>query len=111
VVASSAAPATTGDGFELAVSDAIYRVDGVTRRAAALQAHPVTVGPRVTLHPQDAAATGLADGAIAKLTNASGTATLQVVLDERVAAGSAWVARGYGVTAGLAAGDVRVVAA
>jgi NADH-quinone oxidoreductase subunit G len=111
VVASSAAPATTGDGFELAVSDAIYRVDGVTRRAAALQAHPLTVGPRVTLHPKDAAATGLADGAMAKLSNASGTATLQVVLDDRVAAGSAWVERGYGVTAGLAAGDVRVVAA
>jgi NADH-quinone oxidoreductase subunit G len=110
-VATSAAPATTGEGFELAVSEAIYRVDAVTRRAAALQAHPLTTGPRVTLHPLDAAATGVADGAMARLSNAFGTATLQVVLDDRVAAGSAWVERGYGATAALAAGDIKVVAA
>jgi NADH-quinone oxidoreductase subunit G len=110
-VATSAAPATTGEGFELAVSEAIYRVDAVTRRAAALQAHPLTTGPRVTLHPLDAAATGIADGAMARLSNAFGTATLQVVLDDRVAAGSAWVERGYGATAALAAGDIKVVAA
>ncbi|MGN7724978.1 NADH-quinone oxidoreductase subunit NuoG [Luteimonas sp. 22616] len=110
-VATSTAPATTGEGYELAVSEAIYRVDAVTRRAAALQAHPLTVGPRVTLHPLDAAATGVADGAMAKLSNAFGTATLQVVLDDRVAAGSAWVERGYGATAALAAGDIKVVAA
>jgi len=110
-VATSAAPATTGEGYELAISEAIYRVDAVTRRAAALQAHPLTVGPRVTLHPLDAAATGVADGAMAKLSNAFGTATLQVVLDDRVAAGSAWVERGYGATAALAAGDIKVVAA
>jgi NADH-quinone oxidoreductase subunit G len=110
-VATSAAPATTGEGYELAVSEAIYRVDAVTRRAAALQAHPLTTGPRVTLHPLDAAATGVADGAMARLSNAFGTATLQVVLDDRVAAGSAWVERGYGATAALAAGDIKVVAA
>ena len=110
-VAASAAPAAAGEGLELAVSEAIYRVDAVTRRAAALQAHPLTVGPRVTLHPQDAAAANIADGAMAKLSNAAGTATLQVVLDDRVAPGSAWVERGYGATAALAAGNARVEAA
>ncbi|MFC3715715.1 NADH-quinone oxidoreductase subunit NuoG [Luteimonas soli] len=110
-MAESAAPATKGEGLELAVSEAIYRVDAVTRRAAALQAHPLTVGPRVTLHPQDAGAANLADGAMAKVSNAAGTATLQVVLDDRVAVGSAWVERGYGATAALAAGSARVEAA
>ena len=110
-VAASAAPAAAGEGLELAVSEAIYRVDAVTRRAAALQAHPLTVGPRVTLHPQDAAAANITDGAMAKLSNAAGTATLQVVLDDRVAPGSAWVERGYGATAALAAGNAKVVAA
>src|SRR5690606_8441803 len=110
-VAGSAAPATTGEGLELAVSEAIYRVDAVTRRAAALQAHPLTVGPRVTLHPQDAAVVNLAHGAMAKVSNAAGTATLQVVLDDRVATGSAWVERGYGATAPLAGGNARVEAA
>ncbi|HVI59172.1 MAG TPA: NADH-quinone oxidoreductase subunit NuoG [Luteimonas sp.] len=110
-VQASAAPAVAGEGLELAVSDAIYRVDGVTRRAAALQAHPLTVGPRLALHPRDAAAAGLADGAMAKASNGNGTATLQVSVDDRVAAGSAWVERGYGATAALAAGSVKVVAA
>src|SRR3546814_19068208 len=87
--------------LDLAVSDAIYRVDAVTRRAAALQAHPLTTGPRVTLHPQDAAAANLVEGAMAKLSNHSGTETLQVVLDDRVARCSAWVERGYGATASL----------
>ena len=78
---------------------------------ALVQAHPLTVGPRVTLHPQDAGAANLADGAMAKVSNAAGTATLQVVLDDRVAVGSAWVERGYGATAALAAGNARVEAA
>src|SRR3546814_6034492 len=89
----------------------LFRSDAVTRRAAALQAHPLTTGPRVALHPQDAAAVNLADGAMARLSNATGTATLQVVLDDRVARGAAWVERGYGATAALAAGNARVVAA
>src|SRR3546814_17006415 len=94
--------------LDLAVSDAIYRVDAVTRRAAALQAHPLTTGPRVALHPRDAAAANLVEGAMAKLSNQSGAATLQVVLDDRVAHGSAGVERGYGATAALSAGPARV---
>ncbi len=110
-VAASAAPVVDGDGFELAVSQAIYRVDGLTRRAAALQSHPLTVGPRVVLHPDDAAASQVADGGMAKVSNAVGTATLQVAIDDRVAPGAAWVESGYGATAALSAGKVKVVAA
>ncbi|VXB77767.1 NADH-quinone oxidoreductase [Luteimonas sp. 9C] len=110
-VAASAAPVVDGDGFELAVSQAIYRVDGLTRRAAALQSHPLTLGPRIVLHPDDAAASSVADGGMAKVSNAVGTATLQVAVDDRVAPGAAWVESGYGATAALSAGKVKVVAA
>ena len=107
-VAASPAPAAVGEGLELAVSQAIYRVDGVTRRAAALQSHPLNAGPRIALHPADAAAASLADGAMAKVDNGLGTATLQVVVDDRVARGAAWVESGYGSTAALGGGCVRV---
>lgn len=110
-VAASAAPVVDGDGFELAVTQAIYRVDGLTRRAAALQSHPLTLGPRIVLHPGDAAASNVTDGGMAKVSNAVGTATLQVVIDDRVAPGAAWVESGYGATAALSAGKVKVVAA
>ena len=106
-VATSSAPVATGEGLELSVSQAIYRVDGVTRRASALQSHPLNAGPRIVLHPADAAAASLVDGAMAKVDNGIGTATLQVVVDDRVAQGAAWVESGYGATAALGGGRVR----
>ncbi|MFZ5638965.1 MAG: NADH-quinone oxidoreductase subunit NuoG [Pseudomonadota bacterium] len=107
-VAASPAQAAAGEGLELAVSQAIYRVDGVVRRAAALQSHPLNAGPRIALHPVDAAAASLSDGAMAKVDNGVGTATLQVVVDVRVARGAAWVESGHGATAALGGGRVRV---
>ena len=92
-----------GNGLEVAVSQAIYRVDGVVRRAQALQEHPLTVGARVVLNAADAASAGLSEGAMAKLGNSVGTGTLQVVVDDRVAPGCAWIESGYGATAPLAA--------
>ena len=100
-----------GAGLELALVPAIYRTDAVVRRAAALQAHPLNAPARITLNPVDAAAAGLADGAMARLKGASGTATLPVLLDERVAAGVAWIEGGHGATAPLGAGRIEVVKA
>jgi len=97
------APAAPGAGLEVATSQAIYRIDAVTRRAEALQAHPLNAGPRVLLNPADAAGASLVEGAMAKLTTTSGTATLPVVIDDRVAAGCLWVESGHGATAPLAA--------
>jgi NADH-quinone oxidoreductase subunit G len=110
-VYASPAQAAAGEGIEVAVSSAIYRVDAVVRRAAALQSHPLNAGPRVALHPEDVAALGLADQAMAKLDNGVGTATLQVIADARVARGAAWVEAGYGATAALGGGRVRIAAA
>ncbi|RZA18966.1 MAG: NADH-quinone oxidoreductase subunit G, partial [Lysobacteraceae bacterium] len=92
-----------GNGLEVAASQAIYRVDGVTRRSEALQAHPLNAGPRVVLNPGDASAAGLAENAMAKLATGTGSATLQVVVDARVAPGCAWIESGHGATAPLAA--------
>lgn len=102
-VARGAVVATAGAGLDLVVSQAIYRGDAVVRRAAALQAHPLSTGPRLMLHPADAAAAGLAAGDMAKVGNGIGHATLPVELDDRVATGSAWVEAGHDATAPLAA--------
>jgi NADH-quinone oxidoreductase subunit G len=111
--ADAGAGAKSGaNGLEIAASQAIYRGDAILRRAAALQAHPLTVGARISLHPVDAQAAGLADGAMAKVAAGQGTATLPVAIDARVATGCAWIESGYGATAPLlTAGKVEVARA
>ncbi|KAF1709937.1 NADH-quinone oxidoreductase subunit G [Pseudoxanthomonas kalamensis DSM 18571] len=110
-LAASATPAVAGEGLELAVVPAIYRSDAVVRRAAALQAHPLNAGARVLLNAADAQAAGIESGKTAKLHAADGTATLPVTVSDRVPAGVAWIESGYGATAPLGAGRVKVVAA
>ncbi|MET0581186.1 MAG: NADH-quinone oxidoreductase subunit NuoG, partial [Pseudoxanthomonas sp.] len=111
VIAKSAAPSAASDGLEVAASAAIYRTDGVVRRAEALQAHPLNVSPRITLNPADAQAAGLVEGAIAKVGAPDGTATLPVFVDSCVAQGAAWIESGHGATAPLGAGRVTVAGA
>jgi len=106
--ASSGNSPADGSGFELVTSQAIYRTDAVVRRAAALQAHPLTLGPRVVMHPQDAQAAGIAGGSVAKVANGVGTASLPVEISDRVAIGSVWIESGYGATAPLASARVEV---
>lgn len=110
-IARSPAVAASGDGLQLAVSYAIYRTDGTVRRAKALQEHPLNVGARIVLNPADAQSAGVTGGQVAKVANGSGTATLPVVVDARVAEGAAWIECGYGATAPLGAGRVTVVSA
>ncbi|KFN49765.1 NADH-quinone oxidoreductase subunit NuoG [Arenimonas composti] len=94
----AAAPAA-GEGFERVVTTPIYRGDAVLRRAAALNAHPLSTGARIVLHPEDAQARGLVDGAIAKVGDGIGSAALPVALDARVARGAAWIENGWDATA------------
>ena len=107
-VARSDAPQPSESGLEVAMSQATYRTDAVVRRAAALQAHPLTLGARVVLHPQDAQAAGLTVDAIAKVSNNIGTSTLPVTISDRVAPGCVWIESGYGATAALASARVEV---
>jgi NADH-quinone oxidoreductase subunit G len=99
----SAAPVAGAatDALERVAPTAIYRADAVLRRAPALNAHPLTAGPRILLNPADAAARNLAEGAMAKLSDGTGTAVLPVALSARVAPGCAVVERGYDASAPL----------
>ncbi|HEU4773128.1 MAG TPA: NADH-quinone oxidoreductase subunit NuoG [Lysobacter sp.] len=98
----------SGDGLEVALGTAIYRSDAVVRRATALQAHPLNVGPRAVLHPADAEAAGLAEGATGKFGAAAGTASLPVAVSDAVARGTVWIESGHGATAPLGAGRLQV---
>jgi NADH-quinone oxidoreductase subunit G len=75
----------------------------VLRRAAALQAHPLTSGAGLGLNPQDANALGVSDGSMVKVTGAAGTATLPVVVSAGVPRGGAWIEAAYVETAALPA--------
>ena len=110
-VAASAQPAVAGEGLEVALTAAIYRTDAVVRRAPALQSHPLNNAPRIVLNAEDAARLQLQEGQMAKVGTDAGKATLPVVVDARVAAGSVWIESGHGATAPLGAARVTVVAA
>ncbi|MEO8160810.1 MAG: molybdopterin-dependent oxidoreductase, partial [Arenimonas sp.] len=99
--ATPAGPPAAADALERVAPTAIYRGDAVLRRAQALNAHPLTAGARAVLHPADAAVRKLAEGAMARLTDGNGTATLPVLLSPRVARGCVLVERGYDASAPL----------
>jgi NADH-quinone oxidoreductase subunit G len=98
----AAAPVADGQGLERIASSPIYRIDGVLRRSPALQAHPLTRAPCAVLHPDDALAAGLANGAMATVSDRHGSATLPVEISARVAKGAVWVESCHGATAPLA---------
>ena len=89
-------------GFERIDTTPIYRADSVLRRSPALQAHPLTRAACVTLHPDDAQAIGVSQGAMANVSDANGTSTLPVVISARVAKGAVWIESCHGATAPLA---------
>ncbi|MFN3842999.1 MAG: NADH-quinone oxidoreductase subunit NuoG [Rehaibacterium terrae] len=91
-----------GEGLERIATRPIYRTDAVLRRATALNAHPLTKGARVVLHPEDALSRGLSTGAIAKVDDGRGTAALPVTVDAAVAKGAAWIESCYDATAPIA---------
>ena len=78
-------------GLQRIVTVPIYRGDAVLRRAPALQAHPLTGKAAVGLHPEDALALGLANGASAKVSGNGAEAVLPVVVTRSVPKGAAWV--------------------
>jgi NADH-quinone oxidoreductase subunit G len=95
-------------GLQRVATTAIYRADAVLRRAAPLNAHPLTRGASVTLHPDDAAALELSEGHIAKVGDGRGTASLPVRVSSRVARGAVWIESGYAATAPLAGTGARL---
>ena len=111
-IAASAAPMVMTSGLEIAASAAIYRTDGVVRRAQALQEHPLNTVSAHHLESGRCRSCGTEPKAqVAKVGAPDGTATLPVFVDERVARGAAWIESGHGATAPLGAGRVTVVGA
>jgi NADH-quinone oxidoreductase subunit G len=106
---AAASPVAAGQGLERIASSPIYRIDSVLRRSPALQAHPLTRPPCAVLHPQDALAAGLADGAMATVSDTHGSATLPVEISARVARGAIWIESFHGATAPLAIDGVLKV--
>lgn len=77
--------------FERITTTAIYRADPVLRRAKALNAHPLTRGPRLTLNSEDALALGLGADAHVMVAND----VLPVSVDLCVPRGAVWIEAGY----------------
>jgi len=96
-------------GLERIASSPIYRCDAVLRRAAALNAHPLTTGAHAVVHPDDAKALGLSAGGMAKVSDGTGTAALPVAISAAVARGAIWIESGYEATAPLSATAALVV--
>ena len=90
-----------GVGLTRIATVPIYRSDAVLRRAAALQTHPLTGVAAVGLHPQDALALGLAQGAQARVSGEGGETVLPVVVTRMVPRGSAWVESTWTETSAL----------
>jgi NADH-quinone oxidoreductase subunit G len=95
-------PLAAVQGIERLATVPIYRADALLRRAAALNAHPLTKEQGVELHPDDAAALGLAEGGIAKVADGNGQASLPVRLNPGLAHGTAWIESCHPATAPLA---------
>ena len=83
-----------GEGLERIGVPAPYAVDALVRRAGALQAAPDGQAAWVRIHPADAGRLGLAEATRVKVKQGGAEAVLDLILDERVAEGAAWVPSG-----------------
>jgi len=91
------APAQQAARLTRIATTAIYGGDAVLRRSPALQAHPLSRHVGVALHPEDALALGLGQGASARVSGV----VLPVELSTRVPRGGAWIESGHAATASL----------
>jgi len=91
------------DELERIVTTPIYRADAVLRRATSLNEHLLTLGAAAILHPEDALARGVSEGAIVKLGDGVGSAALPVKISTRVPQGAVWIESSYEATAPLSA--------
>ena len=96
-VNSAAAPAPAA-GLQRIATLPLYRSDAVLRRAAGLQAHPLTGECAIGLNPEDALALGLSHGAKAKVSGADGEVELPVTVTRMVPRGGAWLEKTWPAT-------------
>lgn len=89
------AEAPAAGGLERIGEVAMYAVDALVRRAAALQQTPdaITAG-LLHLHPEQAETSGVRDGYTVKVQQGDASAVMDICIDERVAVGCAWIQSG-----------------
>ncbi len=104
-----AAVPAAAQGLERITTVPIYRGDAVLRRAGALNAQRLNRGACAVLHPEDALANGLSEGAVARFGDGRGTAALPVRIDSAVPRGAVWVESCHDATAPLAPGGALTV--
>ena len=80
----------------------VYRIDPVLRRAAALQASPLTPKPVLRLHPGEAQARGFAEGTLLRVSDGSAEVVLPLEISDRVPHGAVHVPAGFHETVALA---------
>ncbi len=97
-----------GGGLERIGDPAPYAVDALVRRAAALQRHPDGGPARVRINAAEAARLGLAEAARVRVRQGDAEALLELVIDERVPDGAAWIPSGAAGAGDLGAAYGRV---
>jgi NADH-quinone oxidoreductase subunit G len=86
------------------VSDVpIYATDAVVRRSAPLQATVDAAAPQVWMHSEELNKLGVQDGAIVKVSQGQGSASLVAAADDKLPKGVVRVAAGHSATAALGA--------
>jgi len=93
---------SASQGLERINTAPVYGCDPVLRRAEPLQAHSLNKGPRLVLNAADALAVGLSDGAMARVDDGRGQATLQVGICRSVPRGGVWIESSHPATAPIA---------
>ncbi|WP_297527854.1 NADH-quinone oxidoreductase subunit NuoG [Thiohalobacter sp.] len=97
-----------GEGLERIGDPAPYAIDAQVRRATALQQH-VDGGPaRVRINTAEAARLGLAEAGRVRVRQGEAEALLELVIDDRVPDGSAWIPSGAAGSGDLGAAYGRV---
>jgi NADH-quinone oxidoreductase subunit G len=81
----------------------MYAVDGVVRRSAPLQGTADAVRAAVYVHENVAKELGIEEGRPVTVRQDGKQLTLDVIIDNRIAAGCAWIPAGVPASAGLGA--------
>lgn len=107
------APTASNKGLVRLAFTSLYAVDGITRRAGALQETQISQSSRsVRLHPNDAKTYRLQDGQqVVVMENNQRSQPLTLALDTKIPEGAAWVANGIPETQmlGAALGHIEIL--
>ena len=105
---ASSTPAPVSEGLQRIGLVPLYSGDGLVRRAMALQQTDAARDVRARMHPDEAAAQGLADEHWVLLRQDGGDVRMPLVLDDAVPRGAVVVPAGVRETAGLGAQFGRI---